>query len=157
MNISSSSAQVVVHDDEQEARAAVAAGSVMYENSPAYRRIMAIGGADSPAAAAIVGDEASVEAQLRALLDAGATDIHAHIVPAGDDIRGSLKRTRDLLRELARRAPRHGQGGPRALTRRPGHRDVRLGRSHVPQPLRVLVMVTPVSFAAGLYFSLECH
>lgn len=93
---------VVVHDDEQEARAAVAAGSVMYANSPAYRRIMAIGGADSPATAAIVGNEASVEAQLRTLLDAGATDIHAHIVPAGDDIRGSLKRTRDLLRELTR-------------------------------------------------------
>ncbi|OHV42617.1 TIGR03564 family F420-dependent LLM class oxidoreductase [Pseudofrankia sp. BMG5.36] len=93
---------VVVHDDEQEARSAVAAGSVMYANSPAYRRIMAIGGADSPAEAAIVGDETAVEAQLRALLDAGATDIHAHIVPAGDDVRASLKRTRDLLRELAR-------------------------------------------------------
>ncbi|ABW12645.1 luciferase family protein [Parafrankia sp. EAN1pec] len=92
---------VVVHDDEQEARAAVAAGSVMYANSPAYQRIMAIGGVDSPADAAIVGDEASVRTQLSALLDAGATDIHAHIVPAGEDLRGSLRRTRDLLRELA--------------------------------------------------------
>jgi F420-dependent oxidoreductase-like protein len=92
---------VVVHDDEQEARAAVAAGSAAYASSPAYQRIMAVGGADSPADAAIVGDEASVEAQLRGLLDAGATDIHAHIVPAGDDLRASLKRTRDLLTALA--------------------------------------------------------
>ncbi|ADP82066.1 TIGR03564 family F420-dependent LLM class oxidoreductase [Pseudofrankia inefficax] len=93
---------ICVHDDEQEARAAVAAQSVVYASSPAYQRIMAIGGADSAAEAAIVGDEASVEAQLRGLLDAGATDIHAHIVPAGSDARSSLKRGRDLLSSLAR-------------------------------------------------------
>nr|WP_083418884.1 TIGR03564 family F420-dependent LLM class oxidoreductase [Pseudofrankia sp. BMG5.36] len=76
---------IVVHDDEQEARSAVAASSVMYASSPAYQRILAIGGADSPADAAIVGGEAAVTAQLEALLNAGPTDIHAHIVPAGDD------------------------------------------------------------------------
>jgi F420-dependent oxidoreductase-like protein len=91
---------VAVHDDEQEARAAVAAQAVMYADSPAYRRILAIGGAGSPADAAIVGDEKAVEAQLRTLLDAGATDIHAHIVPAGPDPRASTTRTRTLLREL---------------------------------------------------------
>ncbi|OAA27517.1 F420-dependent oxidoreductase, MSMEG_4879 family [Frankia sp. EI5c] len=92
---------VCVHDDEQEARAAVAAGATVYANVPAYQRIMAVGGVDGPADAAIVGDEKSVEAQLRALLDAGATDIHAHIVPAGPDLRASLKRTRGLLASLA--------------------------------------------------------
>ncbi|ABW12666.1 luciferase family protein [Parafrankia sp. EAN1pec] len=92
---------VVVHDDEQEARAAVAAGSAAYATSPAYQRIMKVGGADGPADAAIVGDEKSVEAQLHALFDAGATDFHAHIVPAGPDLRASLKRTRDLLSSLA--------------------------------------------------------
>ncbi|UGQ12480.1 TIGR03564 family F420-dependent LLM class oxidoreductase [Yinghuangia sp. ASG 101] len=91
---------VCVHDDEQEARSAVAAQAVVYAGSPAYRRILALGGADTPADAALIGDEAGVARQLRGLLDAGATDIHAHIVPAGDDIRGSLKRTRDLLRSL---------------------------------------------------------
>ncbi|MEV1068504.1 TIGR03564 family F420-dependent LLM class oxidoreductase [Streptomyces sp. NPDC050263] len=91
---------VAVHDDEQEAREAVAASSVMYANSPAYRRIMAIGGADSPADAAVIGDEKSVETQLRELLDAGATDIHASIVPVGEDKRGSMKRTRGVLRRL---------------------------------------------------------
>ncbi|WP_436789983.1 TIGR03564 family F420-dependent LLM class oxidoreductase [Yinghuangia sp. YIM S10712] len=93
---------VCVHDDEQEARAAVAAQAVVYAGSPAYQRILAIGGADTPADAAITGNEKAVETQLRALLDAGATDIHAHIVPAGHDARASLKRTRDLLRELNR-------------------------------------------------------
>ncbi|NUU22044.1 MAG: TIGR03564 family F420-dependent LLM class oxidoreductase [Streptomycetaceae bacterium] len=97
---------VAVHDDEQEARAAVAAQAVVYADSPAYQRILAVGGADSPADAAIVGDEKSVEAQLRALLDAGATDIHAHIVPAGPDPRASAQRTRTLLRDLAARSVR---------------------------------------------------
>ncbi|WP_436791233.1 TIGR03564 family F420-dependent LLM class oxidoreductase [Yinghuangia sp. YIM S10712] len=91
---------VCVHDDKAEARAAVAAQAVVYANSPAYQRIMEIGGAETPADAAIIGDEKAVEAQLRALVDAGATDVHAHIVPAGDDTRGSLRRTRDLLRGL---------------------------------------------------------
>jgi F420-dependent oxidoreductase-like protein len=93
---------VAVHDDEAEAREAVAAGAVMYAGSPAYQRIMAVGGASGPAEAAIVGDEASVEAQLRGLLDAGATDIWAQMVPAGDDPRASLRRTRALLSGLAR-------------------------------------------------------
>ena len=35
-----------------------------YESRPIYKRIMAVGGADSAAEAAIVGDEASVEAQV---------------------------------------------------------------------------------------------
>jgi F420-dependent oxidoreductase-like protein len=93
---------VAVHYDEGEARAAVAANAVMYAGSPAYQRIMAIGGASGPGDAAIVGDETAVEVQLRALVDAGATDIWAQAVPVGDDPRASLRRTRDLLRELAR-------------------------------------------------------
>ena len=50
-----------------------------------YQRILEIGGAASPADAAIVGNEASVRAQLQALLDAGATDIWAAVFPVGDD------------------------------------------------------------------------
>lgn len=67
---------------------------------PNYQRILDIGGAPSPADAAIVGDERSVRAQLQSLLDAGATDIWAAIVPVGPDTAASLRRTRDLLREL---------------------------------------------------------
>ena len=91
---------IVVHDDDTEARAAVAASAAIYRDERNYQRIMAVGGASDPGAAAIVGDEASVEAQLRALLDAGATDIWAQVIPAGDDRRASLRRTMDLLRAL---------------------------------------------------------
>jgi F420-dependent oxidoreductase-like protein len=93
---------VVVTDDEADARAAIAAGSTMYASQPNYQRILALGGVSNAGDAAVVGDEKSVEAQLRALLAAGATDIHAAIVPVGDDRRRSMKRTSDLLSALAR-------------------------------------------------------
>ncbi|MDL4816321.1 TIGR03564 family F420-dependent LLM class oxidoreductase [Actinomadura opuntiae] len=92
---------VAVHDDTAQAREAVAATAGAYAGMPSYRRIMDIGGAGSPAEAALVGDEKSVRGQLQALLDAGATDIWANIVPVGPDRAASRRRTRDLLRELA--------------------------------------------------------
>ena len=57
---------------------------------------------DEMKAALIVGDEKSVEAQVRALAEAGATDLWAQPIGAGDDRRASLRRTMSLLRELAR-------------------------------------------------------
>lgn len=94
---------VAVHDDEQEARSAVQAGSVAYAGMPSYQRIMDIGGATQPADAAIVGDEKAVTRQLQELLDVGATDIWASVVPVGTDRASrqlSGRRTMDLLREL---------------------------------------------------------
>src|SRR3954454_4519399 len=94
---------IAVHDDEAEARAAVTANSVMYAGMPNYQRILDIGGADDVASAAIVGDEASVTKQLQGLLDAGATDVWASIVPVGGDRASrasSTLRTRQLLRSL---------------------------------------------------------
>lgn len=91
---------VAVHDDESEARAAVAASASGYAGMPNYQRILEAGGADGPAAAALVGDEASVTKQLQGLLDAGATDIWAAIVPVGTDRAASVRRTTDLLRTL---------------------------------------------------------
>lgn len=92
---------VAVHDDVAQARGAVAATAGMYAGMSNYQRIMDIGGARSPAEAAIVGGEASVRGQLQSLLDAGATDIWVNIVPVGPDHATSRRRTRDLLRELA--------------------------------------------------------
>jgi len=91
---------VAVHDDQAEARAAAASIAVAYAGMPNYQRILDIGGASSPADAAIVGNESSVRAQLQSLLDAGATDIWAAVFPVGDDRSKSLRRTTDLLREL---------------------------------------------------------
>ena len=53
-----------------------------------------------PADAAVVGDEASVRAQLQGVIDAGATDVWAAVFPVGEDKRASVRRTTDLLREL---------------------------------------------------------
>ncbi len=91
---------VAVHDDVAEARTATTAYSSMYAGQPNYQRIMELGDASTPAEAAIVGDEDSVRAQLQGVIDAGATDVWAAIVPVGDDRRASIRRTTDLLREL---------------------------------------------------------
>jgi F420-dependent oxidoreductase-like protein len=91
---------VTVHDDISEARSAAAARSAGYAGLANYQRILGIGGAATAADAAIVGDEASVRTQLQAVLDAGATDILADLVPAGPDQAASLQRTTNLLRDL---------------------------------------------------------
>lgn len=92
---------VAVHDNIDEARAAVAATSGVYAGMPNYQRIISAAGAVDPADVAIVGSEESVRVQLQSLLDAGATDIWAAVTPVGSDPRASAGRTRSLLRELA--------------------------------------------------------
>jgi F420-dependent oxidoreductase-like protein len=91
---------VAVHDDETEARSWAVTYSTAYAGMANYQRILEIGGKASPAEAAIVGDEATVRWELQRLVDAGATDIWAAPFPVGDDRRGSLRRTRELLIEL---------------------------------------------------------
>jgi F420-dependent oxidoreductase-like protein len=92
---------VAVHDDIAEARATAAQLFAGYGVLPNYRRLLDIGGAAGPAEAAIVGDEASVAAQIGALFDAGATDVWAAVFPVGNDAGESRRRTRALLKELA--------------------------------------------------------
>jgi F420-dependent oxidoreductase-like protein len=91
---------IAVHDDLDEARQATSATASMYETLPNYRRILDEGGAATVADAAILGDEASVTRQLQGLLDAGATDIQAFMVPVGREPLASLRRTRELLASL---------------------------------------------------------
>jgi len=91
---------VAVHDDLTEAREATAKTAGVYESLPNYRRIMDIGGAQTPADVAILGDEQSVTRQLQSLLDAGATDIQAFVVPVGPDPRASRRRTMEVLASL---------------------------------------------------------
>jgi F420-dependent oxidoreductase-like protein len=94
---------VVVHDDVAEARAVAAEQFVIYGTLPNYQRILAHGGVREPAEAAIVGDEASVTAQIEALFEAGATDVWAAPFTVGADRSGSRARTRSLLKSLATR------------------------------------------------------
>jgi F420-dependent oxidoreductase-like protein len=95
---------IAVHDDEGEARSSAADSSRVYAGMSNYQRILDIGGAAGPAEAAIVGNEKSVTNQLQGLLDAGATDIWAAVFAVGADReqrKASIRRTTDLLRELA--------------------------------------------------------
>ena len=95
--------RVAVHDDVDAARQAVAATApVLRRPSRTTSGSWRSGRADGAADAAIVGDEAAVEAQLRSLFDAGATDLSAFIVPVGPDRRASVCRTTELLSNLAR-------------------------------------------------------
>jgi F420-dependent oxidoreductase-like protein len=91
---------VAVHDDLDEARTAAGQVFANYGVLPNYQRLLTHGGVSGPAEAAIVGDEASVTAQIQGLFDAGATDYWAAIFPVGDDRAGSRNRTRALLDSL---------------------------------------------------------
>lgn len=91
---------VAVTDDEAEARSAAVAQFGFYGQLPNYRRLLDIGGAAGPAEAAIVGNEASVAAQVEELFEAGATDVWAAPFPVGEDRKGSRRRTRELLASL---------------------------------------------------------
>jgi alkanesulfonate monooxygenase SsuD/methylene tetrahydromethanopterin reductase-like flavin-dependent oxidoreductase (luciferase family) len=93
---------VAVHDDEDEARQAAGEQFSIYATLPNYQRILAHGAITSPAEAVIVGDEAAVERQIRAVFEAGATDFWAAPFPVGADRAASRARTRALLGNLAR-------------------------------------------------------
>ncbi|MEX2100618.1 MAG: TIGR03564 family F420-dependent LLM class oxidoreductase [Acidimicrobiia bacterium] len=92
---------VAAHDDVEEARRVAAEQFAVYGNLPNYQRILAHGGLDSPADAAIVGDEAAVTAQIKATFEAGGTDFWAAPFPVGTDRSASRARTRALLAQLA--------------------------------------------------------
>ncbi len=87
---------------EDAAAGREAAGKVfqMYGQLPNYRRMLDKEGAAGPGDVAVVGDEASVEKQLRALAAVGVTDLVAPIYGTGDDRVASVARTRALLQSL---------------------------------------------------------
>ncbi len=91
---------VVVTDDPSAARQTIAQRFKRYGQLVNYRRVLDIGGAAGPEEVAIIGNEASVESQLRALAEAGATDFLAAVSPVGPDPAASGARSRTLLRKL---------------------------------------------------------
>jgi F420-dependent oxidoreductase-like protein len=93
--------QVGVHDDSSEVRAQVEATTAkIFDSLPPYQRVLAAGGYERSAEAAIAGDEASVTRQLQAVIDAGATDLWLSPIAVGDDLDASRRRTLDTLRQL---------------------------------------------------------
>ena len=91
---------VAVHDDVAEARETAAKLFAGYGMLPNYQRILAHGGVQSPADAAIVGNETAVATELERLIAAGATDVWAAPFPVGEDRPASRARTRALLKDL---------------------------------------------------------
>jgi 5,10-methylenetetrahydromethanopterin reductase len=92
---------VAVTDDVAAAREQAATTFEVYGRLPNYQRVLEREGVKTPAGLAVVGDEASVEGQVRALSAAGATDLIAWVYPVGDAAARSLERTLALLGSLA--------------------------------------------------------
>ena len=93
---------VAVTNDPAGARAAASQSFALYGNLPSYRAMLDAEGVRDPGELAIVGDAAAVEAELRALADAGVSDFNAVPFGHGDDAKASVRRTRELLAGLAR-------------------------------------------------------
>jgi 5,10-methylenetetrahydromethanopterin reductase len=91
---------IAVTDDVTGAREAAARLFERYGQLTNYRRLLDIEDAQGPADVAVLGNEAEVTRQLRALAQAGATDFLAAIFPVGADAAGSRARTWELLRSL---------------------------------------------------------
>ncbi|WP_089937144.1 TIGR03564 family F420-dependent LLM class oxidoreductase [Candidatus Entotheonella palauensis] len=91
---------IAVTDDEVKGRETADQEFNRYGQLVNYRRMLDIEEVAGPADVAVVGNESQVEAQLRALADAGATDFLASIFPVGDDADASMTRTWNLLKAL---------------------------------------------------------
>jgi F420-dependent oxidoreductase-like protein len=91
---------ICVTSKSDAAKATVAQTFANYANLPSYRAILEIEGAPDVTLAAIVGDESSVEKQLRHLSAMGVTDFNAQVVGVSDDP-DAAKRTREFLAALA--------------------------------------------------------
>jgi 5,10-methylenetetrahydromethanopterin reductase len=91
---------ICVTDEPERARERIAKGFARYGQLVNYRRVLDIEGVDGPQDIALVGNEEQVEAQLRELADAGATDYFAAFVKLATDDTESVPRTRALLKSL---------------------------------------------------------
>ena len=69
----------------------------MYGTLPSYRAMLDREGAATPGDVAVVGDEASLRAQLRSLTDAGVSEFSAACFPAED---GAVERTTEFLQSV---------------------------------------------------------
>ena len=94
---------ICVTDEPERARERVGRGLARYGQLVNYRRMLDIEGAAGPQDVTVAGNEAEVEAQLRELADAGATDYLAAFTTLARDDEESVPRTRALLKGLSGR------------------------------------------------------
>ncbi|MER3521929.1 MAG: LLM class F420-dependent oxidoreductase [Acidimicrobiia bacterium] len=96
--------QVCLTPDVDAARRRASKVFSIYPTLPSYRAMLDIEGAESAGDLVIAGDERAVERQIRAYIDAGATELLAVPVPIGDsreDKMSSLDRTIEFLGSLS--------------------------------------------------------
>ena len=87
---------ICITNDVDAARERAAKDFQVYGFLPSYRAMLDREGAEGPADVAIVGDDAAVEKQVRALADAGVTEFVASIFGSRDE----RTRTRALLKSM---------------------------------------------------------
>jgi F420-dependent oxidoreductase-like protein len=87
---------VALTNDIDAARDQAAATFAVYGGLPSYRAMLDKEGAGGPEDVAIIGDEATLEAGIRSMADAGVTEFSAALFGDGDQVR----RTSDFLRGL---------------------------------------------------------
>jgi 5,10-methylenetetrahydromethanopterin reductase len=87
---------ICVTNDVAAARERAARDFRMYGFLPSYRAMLDREGAEGPADVAIVGDERTVETQVRALADAGVTEFVASIYGSREE----RAQTRALLKSM---------------------------------------------------------
>ena len=92
---------VAVTDGSAEATAAARAEAQRhfgnFPSLPAYARVIEREGAASPGEIAVIGSAAEVRAGLQQLIDAGATEVLAAVIPFGDDAEASRRHTEQAL------------------------------------------------------------
>ena len=85
---------IALTNDVAGAREAIGKQLAMYGMLPSYRAMLDREGVAGPAELSLVGDEASLRADLQRLRDSGVTDFNAAIMPLED---GTMDATLDLL------------------------------------------------------------
>ncbi|MBI5504295.1 MAG: TIGR03564 family F420-dependent LLM class oxidoreductase [Deltaproteobacteria bacterium] len=91
---------VCVTDDAAAARQFAAKHLVVYGQLPVYRACLDAEGAAGPADIALIGTEKEVEAGIRRVAAAGASDFYAGVFPDGIAGSDSVARSRALLKSL---------------------------------------------------------
>lgn len=91
---------VCVTDDVDDALQRASGNFAVYGTLPNYQRVLNIEGAEGPKDIVIAGSESEVEAKIRNVGSAGATEFVAAEFPSGPDPKASLERTRALLKSL---------------------------------------------------------
>ncbi len=93
---------VCLTDDPDGAREGIDKALAMYPTLPSYKAMLDLEGATRPSDIALVGDDATIDAGLARMADAGVTDFMATVMAVGADAEAAGERTFELLADRAK-------------------------------------------------------